>query len=171
MKRTILFLLLAVFSVATINAQNSKKVLYVINHQVVTDFDGTQIMNKTICDYEIDSRSGTHIIFTADYTKDNKISSTKIITNSDKVEVVSYDNKGHVLATTRIPQNQSEDEIVYVMDGRIVPYSEIKDMPSSKIVSMTVIKNKDDLDFIRYSKDAIKYGKLDPKCIIKIVTK
>lgn len=70
-----------------------------------------------------------------------------------------------------------ENQIVYVVNGKIVPYSEIKDMPSSKIVSIAVIKNKQDPEFLKlseylkYAKDAIKYGKLDPKCIIKITTK
>lgn len=160
MNKTILFLLLAVSSVATINAQNSKKVLYVINHKIVTDFDGSQIMNKTICDYEIDSRSGTHIIFTTDFTKDNKISSTKIITNSDKMEVVSYDNKDRVLATTRIPQNQSEDEIIYDMDAKIVPQPEMQKLSPSQIDSNKIIKDKTDPDYIKYSKEALFIQKL-----------
>ena len=160
MKKSILFLLFAVFSVATINAQNSKKVLYIINHKVVTDFDGSQIMNKTICDYEIDAKSSTHIIFTSDYTKDNKVSSSKIITYSDKVEVVSYDNKGNVLAMTRIPQNQSENEIIYVMDGKIVPQSEMQKLSPSQIDSIKVIKDKTDPDYIKYSKEALFIRKL-----------
>lgn len=167
MKRSILFLLFAVFSVATINAQNSKKVLYIINHIVVTDFDGSQIMNKTICDYNIDSKSGAHIIFTTDYTKDNKVSSSKIITYSDKVEVVSYDNKGNVLAMTRIPQNQSENEIIYVMDGKIVPQSEMQKLSPSQIDSIKVIKDKTDPDYIKYSKQAGS----EPTCIMIFKTK
>ena len=102
MNKTILFLLLAVSSVATINAQNSKKVLYVINHKIVTDFDGSQIMNKTICDYEIDSRSGTHIIFTTDFTKDNKISSTKIITNVIDEYIISCYDVAHSMGKISI---------------------------------------------------------------------
>lgn len=63
------------------------------------------------------------------------------------------------------------------MNGKIVPYTEIKNMPSSKIVSISVVKNKQDPEFmklseyLKYAKDANKYGKLDPKCIIKITTK
>lgn len=66
MKKTILFLLFAVFFVANVFAQNSKNILYVIDGKHVENFDGSQLKGKTIVNYTIDPKHNTHIIITSD---------------------------------------------------------------------------------------------------------
>ena len=51
MKRTIILLLVAVLSVATMSAQKIKKPVYVIDGHQVENFDGSQLNGKTIVKY------------------------------------------------------------------------------------------------------------------------
>ena len=53
MKKTILLLLVAVLSVATIGAQETKKAVYVIDGKHVKNFDGSQLEGKTIISWTI----------------------------------------------------------------------------------------------------------------------
>ena len=57
MKRTIILLLVAVLSVATMSAQKIKKAVYVIDGHQVENFDGSQLNGKTIVNYSITSSS------------------------------------------------------------------------------------------------------------------
>lgn len=186
MKRTILLLLVAVLSVAAMYAQNSDKTRYVIDGKQVENFDGSQLNGKTIVNYTIDPKHNIHIIITSDMVgvdADVKVLSSSRTFMADSLTqpyVEAYAKAVNVSDSakveTEVIQNK-ENEIVYVVNGKIVPYSEIKNMPSSKIVSIAVVKNKQNPEFqkvseyLKYAKDDIKYGKLDPKCIIKIVTK
>lgn len=183
MKRTILLLLVAVLSVAAMRAQNS---VYVIDGKRVENFDGSQLKGKTIVNYTIDPKHNTHIIITSDMAGANAdvkvLSSSRTLTADslsqpsvvDKAKTINAPDSAKVKTDIILSK---ENQIVYVVNGKIIPYSEIKNMPSSKIVSIAVVKNKQDPEFqklseyLKYAKDAIKYGKFDPKCIIKITTK
>ena len=88
MKKTILFLLVALLNFATMSAQEVKKTIYVIDGKKVENFDGSQLKGKTIVNYTIDSEHNIHAIFTSDYnTNGRKIGNVKIISNSIKEEV------------------------------------------------------------------------------------
>lgn len=171
MKKTILFLLVAVLAVATMSAQGTKKALYVIDGNVVENFDGSQLQGKTIVSYTIEPECNIHTIITSAFdTKGRKISNVKSVATS-KVESV---RKVEELKDAKICNVSSESvhidsgkEAVFVMNGKIVTYSEIKDIPSSNIVSINVIKNKKDADYIKYAKAA----KQEPKCVVKVTTK
>ena len=54
MKKTILFLLVALLNFATMSAQEVKKTIYVIDGKKVENFDGSQLKGKTIVNYTID---------------------------------------------------------------------------------------------------------------------
>lgn len=169
MKRTILFLLVAILAATTMSAQETKKTLYVIDGKAVENFDGSQLQGKTIVNYTIDSEHNIHSIFTSAFdTKGRTIGKVKILSISKAED--GKEAKVHNLSSESLHIDSNED-VVFVMNGKIVPYSEIKEIPSSKIASMTVIKNKKDADYIKYANDVIKYTKADPKCIIKITTK
>ena len=63
MKRTIILLLVAVLSVATMSAQKIKKAVYVIDGHQVENFDGSQLNGKTIVKewlYQLDRASEQH---------------------------------------------------------------------------------------------------------------
>lgn len=115
--------------------------------------------------YTIDSEHNIHAIFTSDYnTNGRKIGNVKIISNSIKEEVKESEPGKSTSESIHV---DSKDEVVFVLNGNVVPYSSVKEVPSSKIVSMNVIKNKKDPDYIKYAKNA----KLPPKCIILVTTK
>lgn len=67
MKRTIILLLVAVLSVATMSARKIKKAVYVIDGHQVENFDGSQLNGKTIVKYSIEPVSNIHVIITSDY--------------------------------------------------------------------------------------------------------
>ena len=72
--------------------------------------------------------------------------------------------------TTNVIRADAE-EIVYILDGKIVPYSEIESLSSSRIDNMTVIKDKGSSVFMKYAKEYKKTSKTEPKCVILITTK
>ena len=59
MKRIILCLLVAALSVAFVHAQETKKTIYVIDGKQVENFDGSQLVGKTIINYSINSNDNS----------------------------------------------------------------------------------------------------------------
>lgn len=156
MKRTILFLLFAVLSVANMCAQNSQKVLYVIDGKHIENFDGSQLKGKTIISYVI-SHPGRiydiHDIRTTEYSKEAVNDSVKtIVTDSFSQPYVEAYAKASG-ASIKTVQAEAK-ETLYVVDGKIVPQSEIQKLSPSQIDSIKVIKDKKDHDYIKYAKEA-----------------
>lgn len=169
MKRTILFLLFAVFSVTNMCAQNSQKVLYVIDGKHVENFDGSQLKGKTIISYVI-SHPGKiydiHDIHTTEYSKGAVNDSVKtIVTDSFSQPYVEAYAKASG-ASIKTVQAEAK-ETLYVVDGKIVSQTELQNMSPSQIDSMTVIKDKTFPDYIKYSTEAGK----TPNAVIIIKTK
>lgn len=152
MKRSILFLLLAVFSVATINAQETRKIIYVVDGNKVENFDGSQLIGKTIVNYSINEEGDVHAIFTSDYEAESgKIGKVMILSGKGVVndgEKTDADDK-----VLRVRAEKPED-ILCVIDGKIVPQSEMQNLSPSQIDSIKIIKDKKDPDYIKYSKEA-----------------
>ena len=87
MKRTIILLLVAVLSVATMSARKIKKAVYVIDGHQVENFDGSQLNGKTIVKYSIEPVRNIHVIVTSDYKiKGRTISDVKTVTTVTKVD-------------------------------------------------------------------------------------
>lgn len=155
MKRIITTVIMAmVLSMGIASAQAKLKisdVIYVIDHKIVASslFDGSQLMNKTIASYQVDTEMGLHIIFTSDYTKNKKIYQTKVVTIGDDVSVVSYDSKGNTVASTNIV---THPETIYVVDGKAISADEFMTINPSQIESMTIVKSKDNPNFKKYAK-------------------
>lgn len=167
MKRTILFLLVATLSVASISAQESRKTIYVIDGKQVENFDGSQLTGKTIINYSIDDEKNIHSIITSDLAGDKKVKSVKVLTTEKSMKT---DNPITSNVTTDVIRANA-DEIIYVLDDKIVTCAEIKAMSSSNIDSMTVIKDKNNPVFQKFSQEYKKTSKVDPKCVILIATK
>lgn len=165
MKKTILFLLVAVLSVATMSAQETKKAKYVIDGKQVENFDGSQLTGKIILSYNVDDKENIHSITTSDITKAKDIT---VLSAKDTYGIKTTTTSSGV--KTEVITADKEGDVVYVVDGKIVPYSEIKDMVSSNVVSMQVIKKKTNADYIKYAKAIIEQGGVEPKAIIKIST-
>jgi hypothetical protein len=167
MKKKILLLLIAVFSISTVGAQETKKAIYVIDGKQVENFDGSQLVGKTIVNYSVDPTHNLHSIITSDLTGGKDVKSVKVLSTTKVSKSDRSDTSG---VTTDIIRAES-DEIIYVLDGKIVPYSEILSIPSSKIDSMTVIKDKDNPTFQKISEEYQKKSKTSIKCVILITTK
>lgn len=164
MKRTILSLLMAAFVFATASAQQSVKATYVIDGKKVENFDGSQLKGKTIVNYTIDPEYNIHAIFTSEYdTKGREIAKVKVITTQESMEA----GDGTVTSTSEVIHVSPNEEALFVLNGKTVPYASFKELPSAKIASLNVIKDKKNPDYIKYSKDA----KQAPKCIVVITTK
>ena len=167
MKKQILLLLVAVFTVATMGAQETKKTIYVIDGKQVENFDGSQLVGKTIINYYIDTEHNLHSIITSELTGREDVKSVKVLSTS---KVIKSDESVNTGISTDIIRAEA-DEIVYVLDDKIVPYSEIQSMSSSKIDSMKVIKDNNNPIFQKISEEYKKKSKTPIKCVIIITTK
>lgn len=167
MKKSILFLLVAVISVASIHAQETRKAIYVIDGKQVEKFDGSQLKGKTIVNYSIDPEHNLHSIITSDMTGGKEVKSVKVLSTT---KVDRSDASVTSGVTTDVIRAES-GEIIYVLDGKIVPYSKIHSMSSSKIESMTVVKDKDNPIFKKLADEYTKTYKKVPTCVILITSK
>lgn len=165
MKRTILFLLFAVLSVANIHAQETKNITYIVDGTKVENFDGSQLVGKTIVNYTINEEGDVHAIFTSDYEAESgKIGKVTIFSGKGMAYTTEKENAEDT--EMRVRAEKSED-ILCVVDGKIVSQTELQNMSPSQIDSMTVIKDKTFPDYIKYSTEAGK----TPNAVIIIKTK
>ena len=100
-------------------------------------------------------------------TGGKEVKSVKVLSTS---KAISSDESVTPGVTTNVIRTES-DEIIYVLNGRIVPYSEILSMSTSKLDSMTVIKDKENHDFKKFADEYIKTSQIAPTCVILITTK
>ncbi len=170
-------ILAAIISVGSLFAQsNSDKTVYVIDHKIIENFDGSQLLNKAIANYQVYDNNNVHIIFTSDFTKTNKIKHSEIKSESGVVNVVSYDAKGNVVASTKIEPKAAtggivdKDGVIYVVDGKVVTASTVNALDKGKITSIQVIKDKNNSDYQKYAKEVTKYAKVVPEAITVIST-
>lgn len=107
-----------------------KKITYVIDEQVVENFDGSQLVGKTIGSYKINPETNTHGILTTEFI--------------EKSHIVSY----------------SPTEVVFVIDGAIVDanvgWGKIRNVKKTQIGDIRIIKDSEDEIFKRYSNDSTK---------------
>lgn len=172
MKKTIIFMLLAVLAVATMSAQEATKNIYIIDGEHVENFDGSQLTGKTIESYSIDTKHdiNVHVISTSSNKPEREVkvlsSSRVILADSLTQPYAEAYTKALKVDNTNV-QRLSAGEAIFVLNEKVVPLSEITKIASSSIISMEVIKDTNNPDYIKYAKGA----KRQPKCIIKIAVK
>ncbi len=165
MKRTILFLLFAVLSVANIHAQETKNITYIVDGTKVENFDGSQLVGKTIVNYTINEEGDVHAIFTSAYEAESgKIGKVTILSGKGMAYTTEKENAEDTEMRVRA---EKPEDILCVVDGKIVSQTELQNMSPSQIDSMTVIKDKTFPDYIKYSTEA---GQA-PNAVIIIKTK
>lgn len=172
MKKTIMFLLLAVLTVATMRAQESTKNIYIIDGEHIENFDGSQLKGKTIESYSIDTKYdvNVHVISTSGNkpVREVKVLSSRRVILADSITqpyAEAY-TKALKVDNTNV-QRLSGDDAIFVVNNHVVSYSKIKGIAPSSIISMEVIKDTNNPDYIKY----VKGAKRQPKCIIKIAVK
>lgn len=172
MKKTIMFLLLAVLTVATMRAQESTKNIYIIDGEHIENFDGSQLKGKTIESYSIDTKYdvNVHVISTSgnEPVREVKVLSSRRVILADSIThpyAEAY-TKALKVNNTNV-QRLTGDDAIFVVNDQVVSYSKIKGIAPSSIISMEVIKDTNNPDYIKY----VKGAKRQPKCIIKIAVK
>ena len=131
MKRTVIFWLAALFAIASLSAQEVKPARYIINGKVVKEFDGSQLVGQTITHYRLDGEHNAHIIFTSAYQGDTETMKKEAQATLEGV------TKGKISALTihdgeAKPKADQSEENIYVINGKVVPYSEFKELSSNK---------------------------------------
>lgn len=172
MKKTIMFMLLAVLAVETMRAQEATKSIYIIDGEHIENFDGSQLKGKTIESYSIDTKRDitVHVIATSGHKPVREIkvlsSGRTILADSITQPYAEAYAKALKVDNTNV-QRLSGDDAIFVVNDKVVPYSKIKGIASSSIISIEVIKDTKNPDYIKYAKEA----KREPKCVIKITTR
>ncbi len=111
MKKMILSLLVAVLSVASVNAQETRKPIYWIDGKQVENFDGTQLVGKTIVSYTIETEHNIHAIITSDLAGGKDVESVKVFST---MKVNKSDTPVAAVITTNFSRADAE-EVEYVL--------------------------------------------------------
>lgn len=172
MKKTIMYLLFAVLAVATMSAQEATKTIYIIDGKHIGNFDGSQLKGKTIESYSIETKHDINVHVIA--TSGNKPVKDVTVLSSSRVILADSITQPYAEAYTKAlkvdntnVQRISGDEAIFVLNDKVAPLSDITKIASSSIISIEVIKDTKNPDYINYAKEA----KREPKCVIKIITK
>ena len=114
MKRTVLFLAIAIISVASLAAENVKAPTYIINGRKVENFDGSQLKGKTIANHTIDEGTNVHLLLTVDYVAGKAVKKVSVVQSvrplKDGESITSSVDESHYLS----------GEAVFVLDGKLV---------------------------------------------------
>lgn len=168
MKRTVLFLAIAIISVACLAAENVKAPTYIINGKKVENFDGSQLKGKTIANYTIGEGTNVHVILTDDY-----VASKGGVKKVSVVQSVRPLKDGESITSSVDASHYLSGEAVFVLDGKLVSVSEFTSLKPSALSTVKVIKDKNNADFKKYAEEATKQSTtgVEPKCIIMATSK
>lgn len=169
MKRTVLFLAIAIISVASLAAENVKAPTYIINGKKVENFDGSQLKGKTIANYTIIGEgNNVHVILTDDY-----VASKGGVKKVSVVQSVRPLKDGESITSSVDASHYLPGEAVFVLDGKLVSVSEFTSLKPSALSTVKVIKDKNNADFKKYAEEAKKQSTtgVEPKCIIMATSK
>lgn len=171
MKRTVLFLAIAIISVASLAAENVKAPTYIINGKKVENFDGSQLEGKTIANYTIYTiceGTNVHVILTDDY-----VASKGGVKKVSVVQSVRPLKDGESITSSVDASHYLSGEAVFVLDGKLVSVSEFTSLKPSALSTVKVIKDKNNADFKKYAEEAKKQSTtgVEPKCIIMATSK
>lgn len=169
MKRTLLLLAIAVLGVASLAAENVKSsTIYIIDGAKVENFDGSQLVGKTVADYYVDAEKNVHVITTAEHLGNKKVKNVAVIQTRVKVG----DSEGGATGkTATVMGSYKPGEAAFVVDGKLVESSQFMSMPTSGIQSIKIVKDAGSADFKKYAAEAKKATGVEPKCIILVTTK
>ena len=169
MKRTVLFLAIAIISVASLAAENVKAPTYIINGKKVENFDGSQLKGKTIANYyTIGEGTNVHVILTDDY-----VASKGGVKKVSVVQSVRPLKDGESITSSVDASHYLSGEAVFVLDGKLISVSEFTSLKPSALSTVKVIKDKNNADFKKYAEEAKKQSTtgVEPKCIIMATSK
>ena len=154
--------------------------LYVIDSVPVSNFDGTQLLGKTITSYEINkTRMGeSPVIIHNIGTKDGAGEQTVVVgygvqkmdevSGSDDVTVVSLGENIRIRPTS---PTVSADDIFYIVDGKQTSSEDFRNLNPKNIKAIAVMKGSSAAKYLQELKDQGKYqGETDAPEGLIIVT-
>ena len=149
MKKRVLLSICLLIGAWTLSAQQT---IYIIDNETVENFDGSQLKDRTIRDYKINTKGSGR-----------KAITVHAITTSPSVFSVTGSFKPlNILADTTVVINPTHRKIVYVIDGVVhEDASAFNSITPLDIENITVVKGG--------SPEQLKYGK--DVVVMKITTK
>lgn len=152
--------------------------VFIIDYQTVPDFDGSQLVGKTISFYKVsrDMMGDTPVVFHSIRTEGGPTQPSVTIFSKDEnanapsgdVTVVSMGEKITVRSSS---PSVSADEIVYVVDGKVIASDDFKKLDPKDIKSIEVMKDSSAAKYLQGLKDQGKYqSAINPKGGVIVVT-
>ena len=149
MKKRVLLSICLLIGAWTLSAQQT---IYIIDNETVENFDGSQLKDRTIRDYKINTKGSGR----------NAITVHAITTSPSVFSVTGSFKPLNILADTTVVINPTHRKIVYVIDGVVhEDVSALNSISPSDIENITVVKEGSPEQLI-YGEDVV---------VMKITTK
>jgi len=148
-------------------------IAYAIDGQKIEHFDGSQLVGKKIAAYEIlklDAMEGTTILHSI-LTEEGANKLDLVVINGEKYEDdASFRVNGAIRIGSSNP-SFSEDDIVYVQDGKVISADDFTKLDPRDIESITVLKDAPAEPVLKNLRDQGKYqGDVNPARGVIVVT-
>ena len=123
-----------------------QQTIYVIDNVTVENFDGSQLKGKTIGDYQITTTGkGNKAITVHAITTVKRTMRSQIIVNDNGQVIMKTDTLLNRFGGASLKSETVVPNFVYVVDGKVVEESEVKNLPTKQIQSVTVVKDSESL--------------------------
>ena len=142
MKKILFIIVLMLCSVCLWGQQT----IYVIDNVTVEHFDGSQLKGKTIGDYQITTTGkGNKAVTVHAITTVKRTMRSQIIVNDNGQVIMKTDTLLNRFGGASLKSETVVPNFVYIVDGKVVEESEVKNLPTKQIQSITVIKDSESL--------------------------
>lgn len=123
-----------------------QQTIYVIDNVTVENFDGSQLKGKTIGDYQITTTGkGNKAITVHAITTVKRTMRSQVIVNDNGQVIMKTDTLLNRFGGVSLKSETVVPNFVYVVDGKVVEESEVKNLPAKQIQSVTVVKDSESL--------------------------
>lgn len=123
-----------------------QQTIYVIDNVTVENFDGSQLKGKTIGDYQITTTGkGNKAVTVHAITTVKRTMRSQIIVNDNGQVIMKTDTLLNRFGGVSLKSETVVPNFVYVIDGKVVEESEVKNLPTNQIQSVTVVKDSESL--------------------------
>ena len=158
---------------APLSAPADTIIAYAIDGQKIEHFDGSQLVGKKIAAYEIiklDAMEGPTILHSI-LTEEGAIKSDLVVINGVKHEEDASFKLNGAITIRSVDPSYSLDDIVYVLDGKVITADDFKKLDPRGIESITVLKDAPAEPVLQSLRDQGKYqGDVNPAGGVIVVT-
>ena len=122
-----------------------QQTIYVIDNVTVDNFDGSQLKGKTIGDYQITTTGkGNKAVTVHAITTVKRTMRSHVIVNDNGKIIMKADSLMAQFGVTSFGSDPIQNT-VYIVDGKVVEESDVKNLPTKQIQSVTVLKDSESL--------------------------